>query len=73
MWLYISRVVRCARLAAEVGWPEPAAVVMSIANLIKAMAFACTEATQVIVGPFLQCGRSVVCDSPGSPVETALC
>src|ERR671928_2249536 len=48
MCAYISTVTRCARLAADVGCPEPAAVVMSIANLIRSIAFACTEATKAI-------------------------
>src|SRR4029450_7723622 len=48
MWVYISTVTRCARLAADVGWPEPAAVVMSSDNLIRSMALACTEATKAI-------------------------
>src|SRR5215831_20009444 len=48
MCVYISTVTRCARLAADVGWPEPAAVVMSSDNLIRSMALACTEATKAI-------------------------
>src|SRR5713101_5275677 len=55
MWLDISRVIKCARLAADVGWPEPAAVVMSSANLINAIAFACTEATKAVSCPSPWC------------------
>src|SRR5215813_589091 len=51
MWVYISTVTRCARLAADVGWPEPAAVVMSSDNLIRSIALACTEATKAIFYP----------------------
>src|SRR5512145_1103054 len=62
MWVYISTVTRCARLAADVGWPEPAAVVISSANLIRSIALACTEATKAIVSPPCLpgrgCGRS---------------
>src|SRR6266511_5584680 len=42
-------VTRCARLAADVGWPEPAAVVISIDNLINSIALACTDATQAML------------------------
>src|SRR2546425_7527043 len=49
IWVYISTVTRCARLAADVGWPEPAAVVMSSDTLIRSIALACTEATKAIV------------------------
>src|SRR5713101_4534142 len=57
MWLYISSVTRCARLAADVGWPEPAAVVISSDSLISAIALACTEATRAIScpSPLVQC------------------
>jgi len=51
MCVYMSTVTRCARLAADVGWPEPATVVMSSANLIRSIALACTEATKAIFSP----------------------
>src|SRR5262245_55519751 len=47
-WVYISTVTRCARMAADVGWHEAAAVVMSSDNLSRSMALACTEATKAI-------------------------
>src|SRR6266851_3944237 len=60
MWVYISTVTRCARLAADVGCPEPAAVVMSRDNLIRSITLACTEATKAIFYPprCLGCGCS---------------
>src|SRR4030095_17046328 len=53
MWVYISTVTRCARLAADVGCPEPAAVVISSDNLMRSIAVACTEATKAIFYPSL--------------------
>ena len=45
---YRRTVTRCARLAAEVGWPEPAMVVISIESLTNAIALACTDASKAI-------------------------
>jgi hypothetical protein len=48
MYWYSKTVVRWARLAAEVGCPEPAAVVASIESLINSIALACTAAVKAM-------------------------
>src|SRR5690606_28096660 len=50
----ISTVVRCERLMAVVGWPLPAAAVISRESLHSSMAWAWTAASNDIPAPFVR-------------------